>query len=275
MAAIGAVTLLGAGKMGAALLEGWFAQGALGPRAGGASVQVVDPAPSAALVALAAAHGAALNPPDAGPADILVLAIKPQALDAAAPQIARLAGPQTLVLSILAGKSVADLAQRAPGVRAFVRAMPNTPAAIGRGVTGAFASAAVTPAQRAAAETLLKAVGGLVWVEDEGLIDAVTAVSGSGPAYVFLLAETLADAGRAAGLPADVAATLARATVEGAGELLRRTPSRSPADLRENVTSPGGTTAAALAVLMAPDGLAPLMRRAVAAAADRGRALSG
>ena len=177
-------------------------------------------------------------------------------------------------MSILAGKRIADLAARLP-TQAVVRAMPNTPAAIGRGVTGAYASAATSAAQRALSDALLSAVGGVEWVDDEALIDVVTAVSGSGPAYVFYFAECLAAAGAEAGLPAALAARLARATVEGAGELMRRQPETGPDELRRRVTSPGGTTAAALEVLEAPDGLAALMRRAVAAAKRRAGELSG
>jgi pyrroline-5-carboxylate reductase len=157
---------------------------------------------------------------------------------------------------------------------AIIRAMPNTPAAIGRGITVAAPNARVTPAQRQLADALLAATGAVEWIGDEGLMDAVTAVSGSGPAYVFLLAESLARAGAKAGLPADLAARLARATVAGSGELLRHSP-LDAATLRHNVTSPGGTTAAALDVLMAADGLDPLMERAIAAAAKRGRELAG
>jgi pyrroline-5-carboxylate reductase len=156
---------------------------------------------------------------------------------------------------------------------AMVRAMPNTPAAIGRGITVAVPRDA-NPAQRALADRLLAATGAVEWVEDEALMDAVTAVSGSGPAYVFLLAEALAEAGVAAGLPPALAARLARETVAGSGELLHQAQ-LDAADLRRNVTSPGGTTAAALDVLMGPDGLAPLMQRAVAAATARSRALAG
>ncbi len=189
------------------------------------------------------------------------------------PPLAKLAGPGTVVLSIAAGKSIASFEKHlAPG-SAVVRAMPNTPAAIGRGITGAVANAAVTPAQKDACDALLSAVGEVVWVADERLIDAVTAVSGSGPAYVFYLAECLAEAGCAAGLPADLAMQLARATVTGAGELMHRSDVPA-ATLRQNVTSPGGTTAAALGVLMRGEsGLAALMREAVLAAEKRGREL--
>jgi pyrroline-5-carboxylate reductase len=266
------LALVGAGKMGGALLKGWLDGGFAASR-----IVIVDPAPSPEIAALAAARGIALNrafPAGARP-EALVLAIKPQMLDAAAPELTKLAGAQTLVVSIIAGKTIADLAARLTEARAFVRAMPNTPAAVGRGVTGAAANAAVTPAQKETARALLSAVGRFEWLPDESLVDAVTAVSGSGPAYAFALVEALAEAGAALGLPADLAMRLARGTVEGAGELMHREPDVSAATLRENVTSPGGTTAAALGVLRAPDGLAALMRRAVAAAHKRAGELAG
>ena len=265
------LVLVGAGKMGGAMLEGWLKLG-VNP----ASVTVVDPFPSAQMKTLCDAKGVRLNPPaaDIKPPETLAVAIKPQTFNAAASEIARMIGPRTLVVSVMAGKTIANMKTRLPA-GAVVRAMPNTPAAVGRGVTAVAACPAVTIAQRGVANSLLSAIGRIEWVEDEALIDAVTAVSGSGPAYVFLLAETLAKAGEAAGLPADLAMRLARATVEGAGELMFRDPDDSPATLRENVTSPGGTTAAALAVLMAPDGLQPLMTKAVAAAKRRSEELSG
>lgn len=266
------VALAGGGKMGLAMLEGWAERGLSGDR-----VLVVEPAPSPRLVELCKSRGYRLEPPgaSAAPPDALALAVKPQMLDAAAPALQALAGPRTLVLSILAGKRVGDLAARFPAARAIVRAMPNTPAAIGRGITGAFASAETSAGQRALADALLSAVGGVEWLDSEALIDAVTAVSGSGPAYVFYLVEALAAAGAAAGLAPDLSARLARATVEGAAELLHRSPELAPETLRRNVTSPGGTTAAALAVLMAEDGLAPLMARAVDAAKRRAAELAG
>ncbi|MCI0350540.1 MAG: hypothetical protein L0Z53_14040, partial [Acidobacteriales bacterium] len=162
-----------------------------------------------------------------------------------------------------------------PDARAIIRAMPNLPAAVGRGITALAANAAVTPTQRACAESLLGASGRVEWLASEQFVDAATAVSGSGPAYVFHLAEALAGAGEALGLPAETAARLARATVEGAGELLYQCPGSTVAELREHVTSPGGTTAAALEVLMARDGLAPVIERAVRAAKQRAEALSG
>ena len=267
------LVLVGAGKMGSAMLEGWLESG-LAPQA----VTVLDPAPSGALRHLAGHHGFALYEGESNGAakasDVVVLAIKPQMLDQAAATFAPWIGPQTLVVSVLAGKTVGNLKARLPQSKMIVRAMPNLPAAVLRGMTGCYAAPAVTPAQKVMAQHLLEAVGAVEWVADEALIDSVTAVSGSGPAYVFLLVECLTQAGVREGLPADVAATLARKTIEGAGELLRQSD-LSPATLRENVTSPGGTTAAALAVLMAGDGLAPLMEKAVHAARLRAEALSG
>jgi pyrroline-5-carboxylate reductase len=204
--------------------------------------------------------------------DAVVFAVKPQIADEVVPNYRRWAGSGTLFVSIVAGKTLTGLARQL-GRAAIVRTMPNTPAAIGRGITVACASSLVTIGQRQLCDRLLAAIGESAWVEDEALIDAVTAVSGSGPAYVFLLIEALAEAGRAEGLPADLALRLARATVAGSGELARIS-TESPAQLRENVTSPGGTTRAALDVLMAADGLAPLIRRAVAAAAARSRELA-
>jgi pyrroline-5-carboxylate reductase len=264
------LALVGAGKMGGAMLKGWIA-GGLAP----SRVTLIDPAPSPEMIDFAAAHGVAVNPTERQAPEVLVLAVKPQMLDAAAPGIAALAGAQTLVVSIVAGKTIANLQARLPDARAFVRAMPNTPAAVGRGVTGAAAGAAVTARQRELTQALLSAVGQFAWLPDEASIDAVTALSGSGPAYVFALAEALAEAGAALGLPPDIAMHFARATVEGAGELMFREPETPASRLRENVTSPGGTTAAALAVLQAPDGLAALMRRAVAAAHQRAGELAG
>ncbi|MGJ0395631.1 MAG: pyrroline-5-carboxylate reductase [Methylocystis sp.] len=263
----GSVALIGAGNMGVALLEGWASQNFIGP------VSVIEPQPSQRLQTLCAERGYALNGA-ASPRDAVVLAVKPQALESGAAAAAPFIDSATVVVSILAGKRIADIVAHAPA-QAVVRAMPNTPAAIGRGITGAFASSATSAAQRGFADALLRAVGAVEWVDDESLIDAVTAVSGSGPAYVFYFAECLAAAGAQAGLPAALASRLARATVEGAGELMRRQPETGPDELRRRVTSPGGTTAAALEVLQAPDGLAALMLRAVAAAKRRAGELSG
>ena len=266
------IVLVGAGKMGGAMLQGWLSLGLSGKAA-----TIIDPYPSDDLKALCAQHGVAINPPAGSVAapEVLVLAIKPQTLDAAASDIAPLVGPGTLVVSIMAGKTIGNITSRIPAAKAVVRAMPNTPAAVGRGITGAAASATVTEAQRELVASLLSAIGRFEWVANEGLIDAVTALSGSGPAYVFYLAECMAKAGVEAGLPADLAERLARATVEGAGELMYREAATSPSQLRKNVTSPGGTTAAALDVLMAPGGLSALMGRAIAAAKRRSGELAG
>ena len=265
------LVLVGAGKMGGAMLAGWLDRG-IDPK----GVTILDPFAGEEMKALAAARGLSLNPPApvAGP-EALVLATKPQMLDDAAPSVDGLIGRDTVVISILAGKTIADLKARLPSARAVVRAMPNLPASIGRGATGVAASPEAGAAQRAVADALLRSVGAVEWLPSEEMIDAVTALSGSGPAYVFLLAECLAEAGAAAGLPADLSARLARATVTGAGELLFRSD-LSPAELRRNVTSPGGTTAAALTVLMAEaGGMGDLMLRAVAAAKRRAGELAG
>jgi pyrroline-5-carboxylate reductase len=266
----GPLVLVGCGKMGGALLDGWLAQG-VAPE----SVTLVEP--QAALSARFAAQGvraaaeAEMLPAALTPA-VVVLAVKPQQIDAALPNYARFARPGTVFLSIAAGKTIGNF-EAVLGAAAIVRAMPNTPAAVGRGMTVLCANAAVSAAQRELCGGLLAAVGETAWVEDEALLDPVTAVSGGGPAYVFLLIECLAEAGEAAGLPADLAMRLARVTVAGAGELVHR--AAEPAStLRENVTSPGGTTLEALKVLMAPDGLQPLMTRAIAEATRRSRELA-
>ncbi len=266
---IGLLALVGAGKMGSAMLEGWLALG-LDPQ----NVVVIEPQPSEEMVALSM-KGIVLNPPAGAVSNIgtIVLAVKPQVASDVLPQVAALTGANTLVLSIMAGKTLTFLQSSLPKAP-IVRAMPNTPAAIGRGITVAVPNDAVTPEQKQRAHALLAASGAVEWIADERLMDAVTAVSGSGPAYVFLLAETLTRAGVAAGLPEDLAAKLARETVAGSGELLHRSP-LDPATLRQNVTSPAGTTAAALDVLMAPDGFDSLMRQAVAAATKRSIELAG
>ena len=251
----GTILLAGAGKMGSAMLEGWLALG-LAP----AMIAVIEPQPSREIAALRE-RGLRLNPSRDAVAEEVM------------PTLAPFVGGATVVVSIMAGRTLQFLARSLPGA-AIVRAMPNTPAAIGRGMTVAVANARVSAAQRALVDALLSAVGAVEWVADEALMDAVTALSGSGPAYVFLLAEAMARAGTAAGLPAALAATLARATVAGAGELLHRSP-LDAATLRQNVTSPGGTTAAALEVLMAEGGLERLMTAAIAAATKRSRDLAG
>jgi pyrroline-5-carboxylate reductase len=265
----GTLVLVGAGKMGGAMLEGWHRLGLTFD-----NIVVIDPQPTPEIITLGQ-RGLRINPSlDTIAATAILIAVKPQVAPQVVPTLAGLVRDDTVAISIMAGRPLAFLEKSLPAGTALVRAMPNTPAAIGRGITVAAPNARVNDAQRRLADTLLRAVGAVEWVDDEGLMDAVTAVSGSGPAYVFLLAESLARAGAAAGLPAELATRLARATVAGAGELLHRS-SLDAAKLRENVTSPGGTTAAALDVLMAADGLDPIMKRAVAAATRRGRELAG
>jgi pyrroline-5-carboxylate reductase len=268
----GKLLLAGAGKMGGAMLAGWLDRGL-----NTAQVIVQDPAPPPENVKLIEQYKLAKREPGAPlsePPAVIVVAVKPQVMGDVFPDLATLAGPNTVVLSVAAGKTIASFEKHLPVGTAVVRSIPNTPAAIGRGITVCCANAHVTPAQRDMCQELLSAVGEVGWVEDELLIDAATAVSGSGPAYVFLLAECLAEAGRAVGLDPELAKRLANSTVSGAGELLRQS-GLEPAILRQNVTSPGGTTAAALSILMAEDGLQPLLTRAVEAAAKRSRELSG
>jgi pyrroline-5-carboxylate reductase len=267
----GRLVLVGAGKMGGAMAQGWLDAGLPA-----SSLTILEPNPSSEIASLAGDRGIVLNPHVAvSPPEMLVLAVKPQSLDQVAPQISQFAGERTLLLSIIAGKTIANLMARLPHSRAVVRAMPNTPAAIGRGVTGAFGNADVNAEQRRWCEGLLSAVGAFFWLDDEDAIDAVTAISGSGPAYVFALTEALAAAAERLGLPAELSMSLARGTVEGAAELMRRETATSPATLRRNVTSPGGTTAAALAVLQAPEGLDDLMAKATAAARARAAEMAG
>jgi len=264
----GPLVLVGAGKMGSALLDGWLRFG-LKPT----NVAVVEPSPSLHIRALTE-RGVRLNP-DAGAlagAAAIVIAVKPQVAEQVMPAIAPMIAASTVVISIMAGRTLQFLSRTLKSAGALVRAMPNMPAAIGRGITVAVPLQA-NSAQRDLAHRLLAATGKVEWIEDEALMDAVTAVSGSGPAHVFLLAEALAQAGAAAGLPPSLAAKLARETVAGSGELLHRSTLDAKV-LRENVTSPGGTTAAALDVLLGKDGLAPLMNKAVAAATRRSRELA-
>jgi pyrroline-5-carboxylate reductase len=262
------IVLVGAGKMGAAMLQGWLGRG-LNP----SRLAVLEPQPADEVKALST-RGVALNPGNkSSDAAAIVIAVKPQVAEAAVPPLAPMTGASTVVVSIMAGKTLGFLEKALPKA-AIVRAMPNTPAAIGRGITVAVPNANVSAAQRDLAHRLLASIGQVEWIADEKLMDAVTAVSGSGPAYVFLLAESLARAGVAAGLPAELAAKLARETVAGSGELLHLSP-LDAATLRQNVTSPGGTTAAALEILMAAaDGLDPLLAKAIAAAAKRSRDLA-
>jgi pyrroline-5-carboxylate reductase len=263
----GPILLVGAGRMGAALLKGWIARG-IGP------LTVVEPKPSAELKTLAKKKKLALvAAPPAKKFAACVIAMKPQTLKADAGSLVAIAGSGALMISIAAGTSTKFMSA-AWGRRArIIRAMPNTPGAIGHGITGLFAAKGANAADRKTAEALLAALGETLWVKAEALIDAVTAVSGSGPAYLFLMAEALTQAGIAEGLSKTDAEKLARATVSGAGALLAADKSPAAA-LRQAVTSPGGTTEAALKVLMAGDGLAALIARAVHAARKRAEALS-
>ena len=265
------IVLAGAGKMGGAMLWAWLDAGITPQR-----LAVIEPNPSDDTAARLAAAGVALNPnASPTPADILVLAVKPQALEAAGPLLSGTVGSATMLVSVVAGKTIADLRRAFPQAGVIVRAMPNTPAAIRQGITGVAAEPQATAMQRAAVQRLLEAVGQVEWLPDESFIDAVTALSGSGPAYVFYLTECLTAAGTAAGLDPALAARLARATISGAGALMAAERETPPEVLRRNVTSPGGTTAAALDVLMAGDSLSALMVDAVAAAKRRAGELSG
>jgi len=262
------ILLIGAGRMGSALLKGWLDRGVK-------SIAVVEPKPSAQLrkwakakkIALFAAPSAVKRKPS-----VCVVAIKPQVLKGEAATLAGFAQGGALMISIAAGTSITALTQAWGKKARIIRAMPNIPGAIGQGISGIYAAKGVTTADRKRAASLLTALGETVWVRKEELIDSVTAVSGSGPAYLFLMAEALTEAGIAEGLPRGQAEKFARATVSGAGALLAA--DKSPASaLREAVTSPGGTTAAALYVLMAEDGLMALMKRAVRAARKRAEEL--
>jgi pyrroline-5-carboxylate reductase len=263
------ILLVGGGRMGGALARGWRQRGIAAD-----SIFVIEPDAGSARRLKADTGAAIIDGPDAlkSSPDVVVFAVKPQAMAEVAPAYRKFTG--SVFLSIAAGRTLEFFAGALGPQAAAVRSMPNTPASVGRGFTVACANGNVSAAQRALCQSLLEAVGEVAWVEDEALLDPVTAASGSGPAYVFLLIEALAEAGKAAGLPADLAERLARATIIGSGELARLSPD-SAADLRRAVTSPGGTTEAALKVLMAPGGLTDLMTRAVAAATKRSRELAG
>jgi pyrroline-5-carboxylate reductase len=266
---IGSLLLVGAGKMGGAMLDGWIARGLAPTR-----IVVIEPQPGKAVRALTR-RGLKLNPKGKiAAAAAIVIAVKPQSAPDAVPPLRPYVGKTTLVLSIMAGRTIGFLEKSLPPNTAIVRAMPNTPASIGRGISVAVGNAKVSARQRKLAGDLLAAIGKVEWAGDETLMDAVTALSGSGPAYVFLLAEAMTKAGIAAGLPADLASRLARETVAGSGELLHRS-TLDAATLRQNVTSPGGTTAAALEVLLGPGGFDELLTKAIAAATRRSRQLAG
>jgi pyrroline-5-carboxylate reductase len=260
------ILLVGCGKMGSALLNGWLNRGTPAGH-----VSVIEPMQpqlpdGISRYAEAAALDSGYRP------SVVVFAVKPQSMDEVAPAYVTYAGPETVFLSIAAGKPIRYFeATLTDG--AIVRAMPNTPAAVGRGITVLCANSRVSSEQKAVCTGLMESVGEVAWIDDEALLDAVTGLSGSGPAYVFHLVEAMAVAGEAAGLPKDLAMQLARATVAGSGELLAL--SSDPAGtLRENVTSPGGTTAAALETLMGPDGLTKLMTEAIVRATERSRELA-
>lgn len=267
LADAGSVLLVGAGKMGTAMASGWL-------RAGlpGSSLTLVDPEPHESVKAFAQAAGATLQTdlPTETPR-VIVIAVKPQVMGSVLAMLKPLLSDQTLIVSIAAGISIARFVDGL-GSRRIVRTMPNTPAQLGKGITGAFAAEDVTGDDRALAQALLEAAGEVVWLDDEAGIDSVTAVSGSGPAYVFYLVEAMAQAGERLGLSSEQAMRLARQTIIGAAALLEADQAEA-SQLRKNVTSPNGTTQAALDVLMANDGLAPLMERAIAAAHSRSQEL--
>ncbi|MBF9043979.1 pyrroline-5-carboxylate reductase [Rhodobacterales bacterium HKCCE4037] len=257
------LVMLGCGKMGSAMLEGWLKNGL-----DAGMVHVIDPNPSDWLQGT----GVQINgdlPENPG---VLMIAVKPQMMEEALPRVASFGGGDTLILSVAAGTPIRVYEQAfGPGTK-VIRSMPNTPAAVGKGITAIVGNSQTGPEDLDLAETLLSAIGQVVRLNTENQIDAVTGVSGSGPAYIFYMIDTLAAAGRAEGLPADLAMKLAKATVAGAG-VLAENSDETPEQLRLNVTSPNGTTQAGLEVLMGENGLAPLIRRTVAAASARSREL--
>lgn len=260
--------LVGCGKMGGAMLEGWLSQGVPA-----ADIVVAEPAealrPRTPGIRSVASSAEVRETPQ-----VVVLAVKPQSMEAVLPDLARFAAAGAVFLSIAAGKTLRYFAGHLGGTAKVVRSMPNTPAAVRQGITVATAGPGVSDAEKKRCHALLEAVGQVLWVDDEALMDPVTALSGSGPAYVFLLVEAMAAAGAKLGLTPDMAMQLARATVAGSGELLKQS-SEPAAQLRVNVTSPGGTTAEALKVLMADDGIQPVFDKALAAASRRSRELAG
>ena len=264
------ICLVGAGNMGGAMLAGWIESGV--PTA---NVTVIDPSPRPEISAKLKDWkiDCVAKPSNGYQADILIIAVKPQMMGQVLPGLVSMVGPGTVCVSVAAGTTM-EFLTRHLGDGAIVRVMPNTPALLRRGISVGFANPAVTGKMKSDIQALLEAIGKFAWVHEERQIDAVTAVSGSGPAYVFHLAECMAAAGVAEGLPPDLADVLARETIAGAGEMLSKLPETS-ATLRENVTSPNGTTAAALSVLMAKPGMAELMAKAIQAARKRSEELSG
>jgi pyrroline-5-carboxylate reductase len=266
----GTIVLVGAGKMGGAMLEGWLAAGANPEK-----IVVLDPFASEEMKVLLVKHGVALNPrvADIRAVEVILVAVKPQMMEDVLPTIVTLGASNPLILSVAAGKTIASFERHFGSRAAIIRTIPNTPAAIGRGITAMCANPNVSNKQMQLATALLGEIGEVVTVDREDLIDCVTAVSGSGPAYVFYLTECLANAAEKIGIPGALAMQLARATVAGSGELMR-VSGTDAATLRQNVTSPKGTTYAALQVLMADDGMKPLFEKAIKAAADRSRELA-
>jgi pyrroline-5-carboxylate reductase len=265
---MGKLLLVGCGKMGGAMLDGWLARGLAA-----ADVAVAEPVeairPKQAGLRVVTSSSEIGETPE-----IVVLAVKPQSMDGVMPDLKRFADKGSVFLSIAAGKTLGYFAGHLGNSAKVVRSMPNTPAAVRQGITVATAASGVSAAEKKRCHELLEAVGQVLWVDDEALMDPVTALSGSGPAYVFLLVEAMAAAGAKLGLTPDMAMQLARATVAGSGELLRQ--SKDPASqLRINVTSPGGTTAEALKILMATDGIQPVFDKALAAASRRSKELAG
>ncbi|MBL1404689.1 MAG: pyrroline-5-carboxylate reductase [Rhizobiales bacterium] len=263
------ICLIGAGNMGGAMLAGWLESGISTER-----INVVDPVPSEKMVAIFAETGVDhfTSATDAPISDVLIVAVKPQIIQKVLPSLTNMIGENTVVVSVAAGTTISTIGKHAGDV-AIVRAMPNTPSLMRRGMTGCFANGRTVASQVEQVTHLLSAIGKVVWVENESQIDAVTAVSGSGPAYVFHLAECMAKAGVEAGLPEAVAEMLARETIAGAGEMLSQLEDSS-AQLRKNVTSPNGTTAAALDVFMNEQKMQSLVSQAIMAAKKRSEELS-
>lgn len=268
---IESLVLVGAGKMGGALLQGWL-DGGLKP----AAVSLIDPAAGDDIMALGSEMGFKVNPDYGalGVPEIIVIALKPQVMAKVLPDYAAAAEAGSTFLSVAAGQSIGDIERALGGKAQVVRIMPNTPVAVGAGASVLFANESVSAGMREISQALMETVGIVAWIDDESYMDAVTALSGSGPAYVFHLVECMARGGIAAGLPDVLAKKLARQTVIGGGALLDASP-LEPDVLRKNVTSPGGTTAAALGVLMGENGLPSLITEAIAAAKKRGQELSG
>jgi pyrroline-5-carboxylate reductase len=266
----GTLVLAGVGKMGGAMLEGWLKAGA-DPK----KIVAIDPKPPQEVLDLLTRHGIRHNPPIASitNAEVIIIAVKPQVMDDVLPNLVSLKSSHPLILSVAAGKTIATFAKHFGSDAAIIRTIPNTPAAIGRGITAMNANPNVSKTQMELANALLSSTGEVVTVADESMIDLVTAVSGSGPAYIFYLTECMAAAGEKIGLPPALAMQLARATVAGSGELMRQS-GIDAAILRQNVTSPKGTTYAALQILMADDGMKPLFEKAITAAAKRSKELA-